>query len=372
MAGNTKGLRPPATSRVTHSVTLSTMPARQAYNFCFTVYSKKIFDEETQEWISGPKDIPPEEIEEIKSIELGTKSLKYILFQHERCPTTGRQHLQGFLQVKNKQTIKSIQELLNRKDTHIEICAGSAGQNVEYCTKLLSKDGEAFQKGTPPKGKGQRSDLADALLEVKKGKSIWVVSDSHPQPIAKYWQFFKQASIRYSPKRNWRPKVTVYWGSSWAGKSTRVRNEESMADIHTVTSQNPKWFDGYDRHEVLLLDDFHGGWYPITVLLNLLGQFEFLAETKGGHVQLLARRIYITSNYHPREWYPNAKAPSLRALKNRIAVIEKMEEGNWAPPPDCDPQWIIADPAEGTTEHVCDCPGQHHSWCRNHWSAPLS
>lgn len=347
------------------------MPSRQATHFTFTIYGKQVRNQETGK-LESPIDIPEEEIQEIKSIELGTFGLKYLLFQHERTPTTRREHLQGYLWVAKKKTAHAIKVLLGRNDAHIEICAGTAGQNIEYCTKLKSKitDKPLYELGDQPEhSQGNRSDLQSAYTMLKDGTSIWKVADAHLKPVAKHYSFFKAAAVRYAKKRNWKPTVTVYWGATGAGKSTRVRNEESDEDIYSVDSGNPKWFDGYDGHEVVLLDDFHHGWVPITDLLNILGKFSCRRETKGSHTQLLCKRIYITTNYHPREWYPSVPAKSRQALKNRIDyIIECKRDPSWGPRHDCDPTWIIPDDptVAGERSHVCGCPSHvHFSWCPN-------
>jgi hypothetical protein len=42
---------------------------------------------------------------------------------------------------------------------------------------------------------------------------------------------------------------------------------------------------------------------------------------KGGFVNWVPKKIWITSNYHPREWYPNAKDEHVKALKRRFSKV---------------------------------------------------
>ena len=42
---------------------------------------------------------------------------------------------------------------------------------------------------------------------------------------------------------------------------------------------------------------------------------------KGGFVQWVPKRIWITSNYSPKEWYPNAKDEHVKALFRRLTRV---------------------------------------------------
>eukprot|EP00955_Chlamydomonas_euryale_P096662 365026-Chlamydomonas_euryale.AAC.1 len=50
------------------------------------------------------------------------------------------------------------------------------------------------------------------------------------------------------------PEVRWYWGESGSGK-TRAAHEWLGPDTYTCMD-NIKWFQGYDRHECVLIDDF--------------------------------------------------------------------------------------------------------------------
>ena len=66
--------------------------------------------------------------------------------------------------------------------------------------------------------------------------------------------------------------------------------------------RNGKWFDGYDQHDCVVLDDFYG-WMPYHVLLAVCDSLPFRAETKGGRVVVTASTIVITSNKLPVHFY---------------------------------------------------------------------
>lgn len=70
------------------------------------------------------------------------KICKKYYFGKEKCPTTGKTHLQGFMQMLKKTRISEFKKYDN---CHIEPTRGSEDQNEEYC----GKDGEVTKWGYP-------------------------------------------------------------------------------------------------------------------------------------------------------------------------------------------------------------------------------
>lgn len=55
------------------------------------------------------------------------------VYGHEKCPTTQRSHLQGYLECKNQVELNTLKELDSK--IHWEKAMGSPEQNLAYCTK---------------------------------------------------------------------------------------------------------------------------------------------------------------------------------------------------------------------------------------------
>jgi len=64
------------------------------------------------------------------------------LYGHEKCPTTNKTHLQGYMALKKPMRIT---ELKLAGKPHLEACKGSEEQNITYC----SKEGSVVQYPTP-------------------------------------------------------------------------------------------------------------------------------------------------------------------------------------------------------------------------------
>jgi hypothetical protein len=114
--------------------------------------------------------------------------------------------------------------------------------------------------------------------------------------------------------------VIVYWGRTGSGKTRAVMDNipnENSIYIHP----GGQWFDGYDRHEIVLFDDFGGSEFKLTYLLKLLDRYPMRVPVKGGFVSWVPREIYITSNLDPKNWYSNAHHEHVDALFRRFSFI---------------------------------------------------
>lgn len=78
---------------------------------------------------------------------------------------------------------------------------------------------------------------------------------------------------------------------------------------------NSKWWDGYQGNETVVIDEFYG-WLPWAFFLTLLDRYPCTLETKGGHHQMVSKRIVICSNQDPQLWYQRIN--NFAALKRRV------------------------------------------------------
>lgn len=76
----------------------------------------------------------------------------------EECPTTGKQHWQGWLRLKSPRTIASMNKAF-KGCGHTEVMKGDYAANEKYC----NKDGKGISNGQRPAGQGHRSDIEEAL-----------------------------------------------------------------------------------------------------------------------------------------------------------------------------------------------------------------
>jgi len=167
--------------------------------------------------------------------------------------------------------------------------------SVEANTKYCSKGGDFVVFGVPPK-QGKRNDLEEVKKILKETGKVEKVVES-----ASNYQQIRMAEciVKYiEPKRTWKPYVVWVYGESGRGK-TRLAYEKTK-DPYRKSNSTAQWWDGYDGHEDVIIDDIKEAEMKIYLqLLELLDRYETRVQTKGGTRQFLAKKIYCTSIWHP-------------------------------------------------------------------------
>jgi len=113
-----------------------------------------------------------------------------------------------------------------------------------------------------------------------------------------------KAFIEYNEEsRNWKMEVIWLWGASGADMSTKAREIAGERDTF-IKSKGGKLWDGYDAHEVVIMDGFKSSWCPITEMIRLLDRYECSIGVKGGGTrQFKPKVVIITSIKHPKDCY---------------------------------------------------------------------
>ena len=242
----------------------------------------------------------------------------YLCYGKEVAPTTQTKHLQGYVYFENAKTFSKIQKILP-KGSHIEVAKGSALENKTYC----SKDGDFKEFGSIP-AQGKRNDINVVKEEILSGSGMKEIIE-----IASNYQTLKTAELllKYKEKkRNWKPEVVWFYGASGTGKTKTVY--ELAPEVYRKTNSTGKWWEGYDAHADVLLDDIKDTSKEMySTLLELLDRYDCRVETKGGSRQFLAKRIYITSILHPRDLYGHID-PDIKELARRIDSIKQLDQGS--------------------------------------------
>lgn len=101
-------------------------------------------------------------------IDTSDDRISYCVYQKEKCPTTGKEHLQGYIELSDKLSIKQVKEMMKNEGLHLERRLGSQKQAIEYCMKKESRIGEPVIKGKP-KNQGHRKDLDEIYDDIEEG-----------------------------------------------------------------------------------------------------------------------------------------------------------------------------------------------------------
>lgn len=121
----------------------------------------------------------------------------------------------------------------------------------------------------------------------------------------RHYRAFREYRLLTTPARTHETEVYVLQGPTGTGKSRHCQDGFPGA----YWKQRSQWWDGYVGQEVVILDEFYG-WLPYDTLLRLCDRYPLLVETKGGQVNFVAKKIIITTNAIPCNWYRNVYFPA--------------------------------------------------------------
>lgn len=239
----------------------------------------------------------------------------YAVWQREKCPSTGREHFQGYARFRNPVTTGGFQRKF--PGAHCEVPRGSEEDNTRYCTKEDSRVSGPWRFGVPA-APGKRTDL-EAVKEVIKngGKMVDVIE------VASSYQSLKGAELilKYQKPRM-REDLKVYWfhGATGSGKTREVYRKH---DDLWCNSGDLKWFDGYDDEKVVLFDDFRPEQCKFSFLLKLLDIYPLRVPIKGGFKAFNVDKIYVTCPYSPQECYKHRTEEDIGQLIRRIHRVRQ-------------------------------------------------
>jgi len=257
----------------------------------------------------------------------------YLVYQLE-LGEQGTPHIQGFVQFTTKQRLKALKKV--HRTAHWEPRRGSAYQAAHYCKKpeigcdchhcLAAADVQRpqliFESGTISAPAGEK--LNSVAMTIKK-RGLCAAIEAYPTHYMGMTRGMQALATFYSPRRSWRPVVTVLYGQPGSGKTRYAMLGPSPYVQADYPSKGSQFFFGDyrpDHHETLVFDDFYGQ-MPYTTWLRVCDRYPMEVHTKGAFHQLLVHNIVFTSNRGPREWYPKifADLDRWQAFDRRIDNI---------------------------------------------------
>lgn len=275
----------------------------------------------------------------------------FLACQIEKCPNTGRLHVQGYAQCKRNihyATIYKLNPIVMSEDgAHVVsgswllFCDASSETNINYATKEATRVSGPWIVGTPrsysarrgyeatgekKRGKKPSTDkLANMLAEIFEGT---FVREENEVLVARYQSYYNTAVARVEEleraKRRFTDTVVfIHAGVSRAGKTYNaergryeirngkyelVAHDHPQEDCFVVTnycsSSRHPWFDGYTGQKRIVFNEITPDKICWASLLEITDVNPCIVQTKGGHVRRNWSEIHFTSNVHPLQWYP--------------------------------------------------------------------
>jgi len=249
---------------------------------------------------------------------------KYAVYGHEVAPTTGTPHLQGYLSLRKKMRMTTLQGKMREINVNLslQIAKASANENRVYCTKA-DKD-NLFECGDINACSSVRSDLREVAEKIREGKGIYDVYESNPTTFIQYHAGIK-AAVALEEKKlcpNIREvTVSVFYGDAGTGKTHTAVEICNAMKMEYYFANSPQgglvWWDLYDREPAIIIDDFKG-WIKPHDLFRILDKYQFRLPVRGAVRYAFYTHVFITSNYAPLTWYSDEVIFERQALLRRL------------------------------------------------------
>lgn len=256
-------------------------------------------------------------------------NIKYLAYGLETCPTTCRQHHQGFIVFKNQisSSVKGLKKIgsLVGGSAHVEPMQGSLKDNTVYC----SKEGELTELGVKP-AQGDRSDLKDVVDRIASGETTAdEICMSDPVYYHMYGRTLSKAEDIAARKR-FRTEMTQgiwYWGGTGVGKSHKAFEDFDPERCY-VKCLTDEWWDGYTGQEVVILNEFRGN-IAYSELLALVDKWPHSVKRRNREpMPFVSKTVIVTSSLSPADCYHGvAERDSLTQLYRRFQVRELKDWG---------------------------------------------
>lgn len=241
------------------------------------------------------------------------RDVLYVRGQLERGANTGYVHWQLLVCLSRQQRLTWVKNCFGQS-AHAELSRSSAAN--EYVWKEDTYiDGTRFELGELPFRRNSAQDWAAIKRAAKSGDLEMVPDDI----FVRHYRTLRTIASDFSEPIAIVREIYVFWGPSGVGKSRRAWEE--AGDTAYPKCPLSKFWDGYRGHSHVVIDEFRGG-INISHVLRWFDRYPVLVDIKGSSTVLKATKIWITSNLHPRDWYPDLDQLTLNALMRRLIVTE--------------------------------------------------
>lgn len=229
--------------------------------------------------------------------------LRRVVIGREKCPTTGRMHLQGKVTWARNYRLPQLSKLL----PHYSLFPSVASKEFNYCMKeeILLNRNETKQ--------GSRSDIHSAMAMVRDKRPRLELMETCPTVMARYERFLH--SYKTELELHEGPR-TVIWAYGKTGTGKTRAFWDVFPDGTPVDIKND-FFNGYGGEKIVILDDLRSSTLSFHDLLKITHRHRSNVNIKGGSIRWNAGLIYITSPRPPEETY-TITGEDIEQLKRRV------------------------------------------------------
>lgn len=228
---------------------------------------------------------------------------------------SGYLHWQVFGYSKKKISLRFLQVMFGFNGFHAEPSFSQAAE--DYVWKEDTRiEGTQFEFGKYPSG-GNLTTNWDLIRSAAQAGNL--ESEDIPASVFVHaYSSLRRIATDYMVPTAQERTTTVVWGKTGLGKS---RYAWSQAGWEAYPKDpNSKFWCGYRGQPNVVIDEFRGG-ININHLLRWTDRYPVIVEIKGSAKVFTSTQIWITSNLHPKDWYPELDSDTYDALMRRFTTI---------------------------------------------------
>lgn len=226
---------------------------------------------------------------------------------------TGYRHWQLLAVFTKKVRLQGVKSVFGEQ-AHAELSRSSAAS--DYVWKEDTRiEGTQFELGVLPICRNSAEDWR-RVRELAKAGDLEAIPDDIYIRFYRTLKEIKRDHMIVVPDLEDVCGVWIY-GPPGYGKSHKARADYPGAYLKPCN----KWWDGYRDHDNVILDDFDKNHSVLGHHLKIWAdKYSFIAETKGGAIQIRPKKVVITSNYAIRDIFVD-DAVLCEAIERRFRII---------------------------------------------------
>lgn len=219
-------------------------------------------------------------------------SIAYVKGQKERGEENGYEHWQLIAIFKRSVRMAAVKSAFGAGDgIHAELTLSPSAESYVWKQETAIEN-TRFELGRRPFKLNDKKDWGLIKDMAKSGNFEEIPSDV----FIRFYRTLKEIRRDFMTKPDDLDDCCGIWfyGPPGVGKSTRARREYPGA----YDKQCNKWWDGYQGQDNVLIDDIDLNHKVLGHHLKIWSdKFSFIAETKGGAINIRPKKIIVTSNY---------------------------------------------------------------------------
>lgn len=235
---------------------------------------------------------------------------QWIRGQLEQGEETGYLHWQVLVAFSKKKSLSQVRTIFG--EGHFELSRSEAA--AAYVWKEETRvPNTQFEFGAKPIQRNSAHDWEAIWSSAQTGNLMEIPPSIRLQS----YRTIRSIQADFASPIGMERTTFVYWGRTGTGKSRDAWSRAGM-DAYPKDPRTKFWC-GYRGQETAVIDEFRGG-IDISHLLRWLDRYPVNLEIKGSSHVHLVTTFYITSNIHPKEWYPMMDEPTINALLRRLNI----------------------------------------------------